>query len=258
MATILSIGGRTGKRHFLGRYEGRPTHLPSQAPMNTRIEIDKRSLDRQAADWIRDAIFSGDLAPGSRLTEISLATQIGLSRSTVRAGMQRLASEGLLIQHAYTGWEVVSLSAEDAWELYTLRSNLEGMAASLAAANIDDAGRTQLRKALAELKSAIANKDRRGIAEADLAFHKTVVALSRHRRLIAQYGQISDPVMLYILMTTKLMEYSDAIYAEHEHMATAILDGNVTEAEKLAHDYARMHGEHLVKVLRTQSEFQYA
>lgn len=74
--------------------------LPGQANMSTRVEIDKRSLDRQAADWIRDAIFSGDLAPGSKLTEISLATQIGLSRSTVRAGMQRLATEGLLIQHA--------------------------------------------------------------------------------------------------------------------------------------------------------------
>jgi DNA-binding GntR family transcriptional regulator len=224
--------------------------------MSTRIEIDKRSLDRQAADWIRDAIFSGDLAPGSRLTEIALAKQIGLSRSTVRAGMQRLASEGLLIQHAYTGWEVVSLSAEDAWELYTLRSNLEGMASRLAAANIDDAGRKKLREALVELKSAIADMDRRRIAEADLAFHKTVVALSGHRRLIVQYGLISDPVMLYILMTTKLMEYSEAIYAEHEHMASAILQGDTAEAEKLAHDYAQMHGERLVKVLQAQGEFQ--
>lgn len=230
--------------------------VSGQASMSTRIEIDKRSLDRQAADWIRDAIFSGDLAPGSRLTEIALAKQIGLSRSTVRAGMQRLASEGLLIQHAYTGWEVVSLSAEDAWELYTLRSNLEGMASRLAAANIDDAGRKKLREALAALKFAIADMDRRRIAEADLAFHKTVVALSGHRRLIVQYGLISDPVMLYILMTTKLMEYSEAIYAEHEHMASAILQGDTAESEKLAHDYAQMHGERLVKVLQTQGEFQ--
>lgn len=230
--------------------------VSGQASMSTRIEIDKRSLDRQAADWIRDAIFSGDLAPGSRLTEIALAKQIGLSRSTVRAGMQRLASEGLLIQHAYTGWEVVSLSAEDAWELYTLRSNLEGMASKLAAASIDDAGRKKLREALAELKSAIADSDRRRIAEADLTFHKTVVALSGHRRLIVQYGLISDPVMLYILMTTKLMEYSEAIYAEHEHMASAILQGDTAEAEKLAHDYAQMHGERLVNVLQAQGEFQ--
>ncbi|QUN32847.1 GntR family transcriptional regulator (plasmid) [Cupriavidus sp. KK10] len=60
------------------------------------------------------AIFSSDLAPGSKLTEISLATQIGLSVSTVRASMQSLATEGFVIQHAYTGWEVVSLSPEDA------------------------------------------------------------------------------------------------------------------------------------------------
>ncbi|CAG2139424.1 HTH-type transcriptional repressor CsiR [compost metagenome] len=226
--------------------------------MNTRVEIDKRSLDRQAADWIRDAIFSGDLAPGSRLTEISLATQIGLSRSTVRAGMQRLANEGLLIQHAYTGWEVVSLSAEDAWELYTLRSNLEGMAARLAAARIDEAGRARLLNALADLKSAIGDKDPRRIAQADLAFHKTVVALSGHRRLIVQYGLISDPVLLYILLTTKLMEYSQAIYDEHEQMAAAILSGDAAQAEKLVCDSAQMHGERLVKTLQAQSEVQAA
>ncbi|WP_371827486.1 hypothetical protein [Cupriavidus sp. KK10] len=39
---------------------------------------------------------------------------MGLSVSTVRASMQSLATEGFVIQHAYTGWEVVSLSPEDA------------------------------------------------------------------------------------------------------------------------------------------------
>ncbi|QUN32457.1 FCD domain-containing protein (plasmid) [Cupriavidus sp. KK10] len=132
------------------------------------------------------------------------------------------------------------------------------MPARLVATNIDDAGRKRLREALADLKSAIADKDRKRIAQSDLAFHETVVALSRHRRLMVQYGIISDPVMLYILMTTTLMEYSDAIYAEHEHMASEIFQGDAIAAEKLAHDYAQKHGERLVKMLRAQSGFQEA
>ncbi|GAB7533915.1 GntR family transcriptional regulator [Burkholderia sp. 3C] len=222
--------------------------------MNARVTIDKRSLDQQAADWIRDAIFAGDLMPGMKLTEIGLAAQIGLSRSTVRAGMQRLAREGLLIQHAYTGWEVFSLSSEDAWELYTLRSTLEGMAARLAAQHIDDVGRGQLDRALAELKSAIAAQDRRSIARTDLAFHETIVRLSRHQRLVAQYALISDAVQLYILSTNRLMGYSNSILPEHEQMASAISCGDALEAERLASDSARSHGERLMKVLESSAK----
>lgn len=93
---------------------------------NMDAQIDKKSLDLRAADWIRNTILSGGFALGQKLTEIALAEQIGLSRSTVRTAMQRLAGEGYLIQLPYTGWQVMSLSPEDAWELHTLRTNLEG------------------------------------------------------------------------------------------------------------------------------------
>ncbi|WP_297746619.1 GntR family transcriptional regulator [Hydrogenophaga sp.] len=58
--------------------------------MSKVVSIDKRSFDLQAADWIRQAVMSGELAPGARVTELALTQQIGLSRSTVRTAMQRL------------------------------------------------------------------------------------------------------------------------------------------------------------------------
>ena len=222
--------------------------------MNTTVAIDKRSLDRKAADWIRGAIVAGELAPGTKVTEISLASQIGLSRSTVRAAMQRLASEGLLVQHAYTGWEVATLSPEDAWELYTLRSSLEGMAARLTAERIDAVGRSTLNAVLKELEDALAAKDRRRIALADLAVHKTIVALSNHRRLAMQYSLVIEPVHLYILSTNSMTEPVEAIYPEHEEMVGAILRGDAELAERLACEHVRKHGERLVKVLQSRTD----
>lgn len=222
--------------------------------MTITAAIDKRSFDRKAADWIRGAIVSGELAPGARVTEISLASQIGLSRSTVRAAMQRLANEGLLVQHAYTGWEVATLSPEDAWELYTLRSSLEGMAARLTAERIDVVGRTTLIAALEELKEALAARDRRRIALADLAIHKTIVNLANHRRLVMQYALVIEPVLLYILSTNSMTEPVEAIFPEHEEIVEAILRGDAKEAERLASEHVSKHGQRLVELLRSQLE----
>ncbi|OAJ56001.1 GntR family transcriptional regulator [Paraburkholderia ginsengiterrae] len=220
--------------------------------MKNTTTIDKRSLDRQAADWIRGAIVAGDLSPGARLTEIALAEQIGLSRSTVRSAMQRLAGEGLLVQHAYTGWEVVTLTPEDAWELYTLRCSLEGLAARLAAERIDDAGRAVLTAALNELKDSIAVMDRRRVALADLTVHRTIVTLAKHRRLSMQYGLVIEPVHLYILSTNSMTEPLEAIVPEHEELVDSILRGDVQTAERLASEHVSKHGLRLVELLRAQ------
>lgn len=213
-------------------------------------KIDKKSLEGRAADWIRNAIISGDIPLGQKLTEVNLAERIGLSRSTVRAAMQRLVSDGLIVQHPYTGWEVVSLSSADAWELHTLRSTLEGMAARLAAQNIDEAGRQSLRNALDRLKTAVAEALPRQVAETDLQVHQAIVAMSRHRRLAAQYALISGPTLLYILSTNRMMERPESILPEHEALVNAILRGDSDAAEQAATEHVTVHGQHLVDMLR--------
>lgn len=209
-------------------------------------QIDKKSLDLRAADWIRHAILSGGFALGQKLTEIALSQQIGLSRSTVRTAMQRLAGEGYLVQLPYTGWEVMSLSRNDAWELYTLRTSLEGMAARLAAEQITEQGRQALMLAMERLRNAVAGPDPREIAEADLNVHKTVVALANHLRLASLYTLVSGPTLLYILSTNRMTERPEAILPEHVALTEAIMVGDADLAERLAREHVDLHGRKLV------------
>src|SRR5436190_939921 len=98
--------------------------------------IRKQPLERQAASVIRERILSGEFPPGHRLVETVLAEQLALSRGPVRAALSELVHEGLVEQVAYTLWELPALSDKDAWELYTLRSALEGLGARLVAEQI--------------------------------------------------------------------------------------------------------------------------
>ncbi|RKN24128.1 GntR family transcriptional regulator [Micromonospora musae] len=57
-----------------------------------------RAVFRQLADLLRDRITSGDLAPGASLpSELRLAQEHGLSRTSVRQAIALLRSEGLVI-----------------------------------------------------------------------------------------------------------------------------------------------------------------
>src|SRR4030095_8139410 len=120
------------------------------------------------------------------------------SRGTVRAALSELAHEGLVSQVAYTKWMVPELSAADAWELYSLRGSLEGLAGRLATECRTPETMTQLREAYERLEAAVTTARRGAVAAADLALHKTIVAITGHRRLIGQYKLIEQQVRHYI------------------------------------------------------------
>lgn len=198
------------------------------------INVEKKSLDKRAADWIRDAIIEGRVKPSSRLTEQSLASDIGLSRSTVRTALQRLAGEGLVTLNPYSGWGVAPLSLRDAQELYSLRAMLEGMGARLAAGQINPQGKAKLKSALRELERVIHRHDRRATAEADLALHREILELSGHSRLVAHCTSLSQSILIYVMAANQKRATDDALLDTHVELVEAVCSGDPDLAERTA------------------------
>jgi DNA-binding GntR family transcriptional regulator len=218
------------------------------------LRLSKRRLDRQAADVLRDQILSGRFAPGLRLVEAALAEQLGVSRGTVRAALSELAHEGLVSQVAYTKWMVPELSAEDAWELYSLRGSLEGLAARLATQRRTPATMATLTAAYERLASAVAGERRSAVAAADLALHQTIVGITGHRRLIAQYKLIEQQVRHYIATSNAQIYDLHQIIDEHEPIVKAIVAGDADRAERLAHDHNAPEVERFAAALAQRNE----
>lgn len=95
--------------------------------------LDARSLDWRAADMLRAQILSGVFPPGHRLTETRLASELDVSRGTIRTALRSLTYEGLVAQVAYSKWLVPELTLQDAGELTRLYEALSGLAARFAA-----------------------------------------------------------------------------------------------------------------------------
>ena len=214
-------------------------------------KIVKQSIGSQAVDVLRESIISGDIPAGARITEIQLAEQMDLSRATVRAALHQLAKEGLTTLVPYTGWTVISLTPKDVWELYTLRSSLERLAAQLVASSLDDRKDAAIRRCYAVLEKSCAASDERRIAQADFAFHKTIIDLSEHGRLASQYEVIERQIRIYIRSSDALVENGDAIIEQHRPIVEAILAKDIDEAGRLSEAHNMTEGRKLTSHLQS-------
>ena len=85
----------------------------------------------QATLRIREMILRGELAPGQRVPEATVAQQLGLSRTPVRQALPALAEEGLLVPAGRRGYAVRIFTINEIVTALDIRATLEGMAARL-------------------------------------------------------------------------------------------------------------------------------
>lgn len=114
-------------------------------PRKTTTAIGGETAHRSSAyEKIRDAVISGELAPGQQLSESSLAAWCGLSRTPIREAIFRLEQDGLLVWNE-NGLVVRSMTPEEVLDYYDLRAYLEAASARTAAERRSDRDMRMLR-----------------------------------------------------------------------------------------------------------------
>jgi len=226
-----------------------PESGPGKEPLTSQ---DDRPARDRIGDWAyartRDAILDGELEPGSRLSVPDLARRLGISRSPARESILRLLSEGLAEEIPHRGAFVSDITVDDLVDLYAVRAALEGLAARLAAGNIDPENRRALEKSLEVHRSAIDDGDRHEITEADMAFHHLLYRISDNPWLLDTLLRLQSLVRLGMRTTMTVPGSPGHALREHEGILAALIDQNPTEAERKA----RGHVERLRSTLRTR------
>lgn len=144
------------------------------------------NLSMLAFQRLEQAIMAGELKPGERLSEVSLAKRFGISRGPLREAIGRLEGRNLVERVANQGARVVSLDEKQIMDLLVIRESLEGMACRLAAVRIKPGEIKRLQGMLdahAEDESVVSGK---GYFQGggDLDFHYRIVRASGNHRLI--------------------------------------------------------------------------
>lgn len=197
------------------------------------------TLTTAVATYIRDAIVHGKFAPGSRLPEVSLASQLETSRGTVREALRTLADGGLIQIIPRRGVFVTQLSVRATWEITSLRALLEPYASRLAleASGSDHAIRDETRAAFEVLRGAINTGDPLAVADADVAFHRSVFARCGHEMLLSQLDTLGVLSRRIVLTNQVLSADAPTLIAQHAPIVEAVelRDPELLEAAVRAH-----------------------
>jgi len=143
-----------------------------------------KSQSLRAEKHIRELIFSGELSAGSDHLETELAERLGMSRTPVREATLVLETQGLLEVRPRKGVRIHTLSADDMREIYEILTELESLAAALAAAQgYSEQQLSILSNSIEEMQTSLMEDDRDSWACADEKFHKELVRLSGNQRI---------------------------------------------------------------------------
>lgn len=152
-----------------------------------------RSLQDRAYDILRDRIATGAYPPGTFLSENSLSAELALSRTPLRAAIERLQSEGVLERRPRIGTFVRIIDPEELQEIYDIRLHLETLAAARAASQIsadelsclralaDEMASTAAEIRAAESAGTSAHDSISRLIAADMTFHQVLAWASGNR-----------------------------------------------------------------------------
>ncbi len=192
---------------------------------------------------LRDAIIAGRLRPGEPLVETELCARLRVSRTPVRAALQRLQGDGLVVGASVGNVVralVAPLTLEDMGELFAIAGVLDGIAARWAA-ELDGVKRRRLVDDLERLNREMSAAARARPLQVPHAqdlherFHEALAAAAAGPRLRAELLSLKPQVERYSRAYTglSLRDFHESL-EEHDAMIAAIGNGDADAAEGAA------------------------
>jgi DNA-binding GntR family transcriptional regulator len=189
---------------------------------------------KDAYELVLEAIDVGVYRPGDRLVESELAERFGVSRTPIREALQRLETQRLLARDGRS-LIVASLDHNQLAELYTVRAELEGLAAALASQHATPEEVKVLQDMLQEDHALIGNPNL--MSRTNRRFHRQIHRASHNRFLVEQLDMVHRSMALLAVTSMQAEGRTEDTLVEHQAIVDAIAakDGEAARQALKAH-----------------------
>jgi GntR family transcriptional repressor for pyruvate dehydrogenase complex len=214
----------------------------------------RKRLSDVVSDQIKRLISDGALMPGDRLpAERDLATQLGVSRPSLREALIRLEADGYIETSGRGGFTVVDVTApiiskplaelllqnpRTSADILELRQGLESISTVYAAERATAADLEKIRSAFEELKAGSLSGDRANLAELDAAFHLAIADSTHNIALAHVMHGIHTLIREGMRQYHRLIDYDDAkerqLLTQHQAIFDAVMARDAQKARKAA------------------------
>ena len=191
-------------------------------------------LKERAYEKIKQRLLDNDYPPGSFLSERQLAGALGMSKTPVKAALERLESEGFISVSPQQGIVVRELSVREIADQYEIRSALESYTLRTLAGNLTTEQVARVRenlKAQARLRGS--GDVARGV-ELDAAFHAQFAEFLGNQEILRVIVQLREKMQRVVTQVFRICPARiDSSYEEHAAIAAAVIGGDGNRAAEL-------------------------
>ncbi len=198
---------------------------------------------------LRNQLLDGALRPGQVLRDTVLADEFGVARPTIRAAVQVLANDGLVVRDRGRSARVPVFGPTDVADLYTARAAIEEAAVDLIERRATPPLQL-LADSLGRLQALSPDAAWRHVVDADVDFHESLVAAAASPRLLRLFQGLANETRLVIALQRALYESVDELVDEHRRILDALRRNRFDACRRLL----REHFDHSVRALAATGE----
>ena len=192
-------------------------------------------------------ILSGELAPGAKLTEMALATRLGVSRGPLREAFRMLEEAGLVRTEKNRGVFVRDIPIDEAVEIFDLRAAMDELVGRRLAEHILPAQLKEVRGLVEQMEQAAKAKDAHAYHLLNLKFHDRLVELAGNRKLTAIYRKLIKELSLFRRLNLADGWLMPVSAGEHRAIVKAIASGDPEAAGRAMFEHAIESKERTIK-----------
>jgi DNA-binding GntR family transcriptional regulator len=205
---------------------------------------------QSAAERLRRAILSGDMAPGQRLVEEELAGLLAVTRASLRAALFDLTAEGLVERIPNRGARVRAVTRDEAIAITECRMALEGLCAAKAAELVTEAQAARLRQLGEEMERSVADGEPLTYSALNHELHRLIREISAQTVAADMLERLNGPLVRHQFQLSLRPGRPQASLPEHLAMISAIAGRRPAEAEEAT----RRHLGSVITALRETEE----
>lgn len=184
------------------------------------LPVEERQSFTQLYERLRHAVLSGELVPGSIVSQVQLARRYNVSRAPLREALRMLQTEGLVEAQPGRRNSIAVVSPRDLEQLYALRITVEALAIRLTVRQMTDDDIDELRRLLEEMDELATTQDFDRWEVPHQTFHRVLVAKSGER-LVSTVQELSDHAARYRRIFLEQPRAWTAVASEHAAIVDA-------------------------------------
>jgi len=206
-----------------------------------------QTLREKILEVIKDAIISGEMKAGSRVSEPEMAERFGISRTPIREAFRQLAAEGYLTIVPRKGAVIRIFSPRDIEEFYAVKSILEGYAARLACEKLSDKDIDRLEAINNRLEDLGRQNDVKHFFKIHNDFHSLFIKAADNEKLREIHNSLVERFQRLRFTSLSLPGRMALSVQEHKKIIEAFRARDGEKAEQLVRKNAEYGGRVLME-----------